>query len=387
MKVHLSSILAGVLLLAACGGGAAPAPSSAPASSPVAPASKPVASPSIASAAAAASKPSAAASGQAAPSGNDSYEAVKAAAEKEGKVLWYDSLAQEQGDKIVKAFAADNPFIKEPKYLEVPSGQRVARVTQESRAGGPTADVDFMNAAGTVGYNNQGFLSEVDWKALGVKTSPEMTPTNYMLAATAAMYGIYYNTTKVSEAEAPKTIEDLLDPKWKGRIATWARIGEMLTNYYVIWGEDKVKDYATKFAQQKPKLYDSNFTVAQAIGAGELDVAFTTYHTTLPTTEKGAPVKWNSLDPVPVSPLYGYVLKYGQYHNAAKLLLLWLSQPKGAQVYEDVAGRGNPFVPETKMAKMVGGAKTALIPPDVAVKDADRLNKLSSDVEKIVTGK
>ena len=367
-KPKLWGVVVGTLLLAACGGSAAPATSTAPAASPPA------------------SKPAAAASGPAA-AGKDSYETVKAAAEKEGKVLWYDSLAQEQGDKIIKAFAADNPFIKEAKYLEVPSGQRVARVTQESRAGGPTADVDFMSAAGTVGYFNQGFLTDVDWKALGVKTSPQMTPTSYMLAATAAMYGIYYNTKNVTEVDSPKSMDDLLNPKWQGQIATWSRIGAMLDNYYVAWGEDKVRDYGAKFAQQKPKLYDSNFTVAQAIGSGEVNVGFTTYHTTLPTTAKGAPVKWNTLDPVPVSPLYGYVLKYGQYPNAAKLLLLWLSQPKGAQVYEDVSGRGNPFIPETKMAKVVGNAKTALVPPDVAVKEADKINKLAGDIEKLVSGK
>jgi iron(III) transport system substrate-binding protein len=354
------------LLLAACGGSSAPASSSP-------------------GAGAARAKP--AGSAQAAATGADAYETVKASAEKEGKVLWYDSLAQDQGDKILQAFMADYPNMKGAKYLEVPSGNRVARVTQESRAGGPTADVDFMNAAGSVAYHDQGFLMDVDWKALGIKTSPEETPNSYMVAVTAPMYGIYYNTKKVSEAESPKTMEDLLDPKWKGRIGTWARYGEMLTNYYTIWGPEKVLDYAKKFSAQQAKFLDSNFTIAQGVGSGEYDVSFTTYHTTLPTTAKGAPVKWNTLDPVPVSPLFGYVLKYGQYHDGGKLLLYWLAGPKGAQVYEDVSGRGNPFVPETKMAKMLGNAKAAQIPVDVAVKDADKINKLAEDVNKAALGK
>src|SRR6266536_1592996 len=142
------------------------------------------------------------ASAQSAATGADSFEAVKAAAEKTGNVLWYDTLAQDQGDKILKSFMADYPGMKGAKYLEIPSGQRVARVTQESRAGGPTADVDFMSAAGTVSYQSQGFLMDVDWKALGIRTSPDMTPNSYMVAVTAPMHGIYYNTKKVSEAEA-----------------------------------------------------------------------------------------------------------------------------------------------------------------------------------------
>jgi len=350
------------LLLAACGGSAAPA-NTAPVSS------------------------AGASTTQAAASGADSFEAVKAAAEKSGNVLWYDTLAQDQGDKILKAFMADYPAMKGAKYLEIPSGQRVARVTQESRAGGPTADVDFMSAAGTVSYQSQGFLMDVDWKALGIRTSPDMTPNSYMVAVTAPMHGIYYNTKKVSEAEAPKSMDDLLDPKWKGRMGLWSRFGEQMTNYYTIWGEQKVLDYTKKLVQQQPKQFDSNFTIAQSVGAGELDVSYTTYHTTLPTTEKGAPVKFNPPDPVPVSPLFGYVLKYGQYHDGGKLLLHWLASPKGAQVYEDVSGRGNPFLPETKMAKMIGNAKTAQIPVDVAVKEAEKINKLAADVDRIISGK
>ena len=44
--------------------------------------------------------------------------------------------------------------------------------------------------------------------------------TGYSIPGRAAYMSIVYNTNKVSKSEAPKSWKDLLDPKWKGRIAS-----------------------------------------------------------------------------------------------------------------------------------------------------------------------
>jgi iron(III) transport system substrate-binding protein len=364
----VSFVLGVGLLTSACGGTAAP-PSSTP--------------PSVAPATAASGAVKPAASGQA--TGNDSLEAVKAAAAQEGKLVWYDSIGQEDGNKIIKQFQQAFPGVKDAKFVEVPSGQRLARVTQESRAGGPTADVDFENAATTAAFNKDGFLVETDWKALGIPASPQMTPTNYMVAITAAFRGTLYNTQKVSEADAPKTYEDLANPRWTGKIGLWARAAAY-TGLWQTWGEDKLVNYVKSLAKLKPRLYDSNFTIAQSVGAGEVEVSYTDYHTTLPTVTKGAPVKWVTLDPVPLDPLYGYVLKFGQNHAAGKLLLYWLTTPEGARAYEESAGRGNPFVSASKTAQMLQGHTLSSIDINTMIQQADhfvQLEKQFADILKI----
>ena len=371
MRLRFSTVMAVGLLLAACGGGSA-----APASSP-------------ASTSAAAAKPAgsvAAGGSAAAAAGGDSLEAVKAQAQKEGgKVLWYDSIEQDQGDQIIAQFKADYPFMTGAKFLSVVSGDRFARITQESSAHGPTADVDFEDAASASDFNSKGFLNTVDWGALGIKTSPEMTPTNYLLAITAPYYVFYYNTNKVKDADVPKQMEDLLDPKWKGRLATWARPSG-LEDFVAVWGEQQTIDYVKKLAAQKPHLYDSNFTVAQNVGSGVDDLAFTTYHTSLPTTQKGAPVKVATVNPTPLNVLYGYSLKYGANPAGGKLLLQWLASSKGAQVYEQVSGRGNPYVPETKTAQMLKGMKLATFSVDQEVKDSAHMTQLQGQLTKLLKG-
>jgi hypothetical protein len=94
---------------------------------------------------------------------------VKAAAAKEGKVVWYDSLPRAEGDAILAEFQKAFPIIKSVEYLEVPGAAKTARITQESRDRGPTADVKHHGPASGKRHASTGYLHKVHWKALGVE--------------------------------------------------------------------------------------------------------------------------------------------------------------------------------------------------------------------------
>ena len=311
---------------------------------------------------------------------------VKAAAAKEGKVVWYDSLPRAEGDAILAEFQKAFPFIKSAEYLEVPGAAKTARITQESRAGGPTADVTLDGPASGMRHAASGFLLAVDWKALGVEMSKERTPNEYLIAITTPLFGVLYNTDKVKESEAPKTYADLVDPKWTGRVGTWSRaIGFVILA--ADWGEDKTTDLVKKFSALKPKLYRSTYAAAQSVGAGEVDLIYGIYHTSVPTIEKGAPVKWVFLEPVPVGPLYGVLLKHGRNPNAGKLLLAWLGSTEGALVYEKVSKRGNPFIPATETAKLLAGKKISMFDTKTEVEKADWYNDLEASYGRMLQGR
>jgi len=311
---------------------------------------------------------------------------VKAGATKEGKVVWYDSLPRAEGDAILAEFQKAFPFVKSVEYLEVPGAAKTARITQESRAGGPTADVTLDGPASGMRHAASGFLLPVDWKALGIEGSKDRTPNEYLIAITTPLFGILYNTDKVKEADAPKTYEELLDAKWSGRVGTWSRaIGFVILA--ADWGEPKTVDYVTKFSALKPKLYRSTYAAAQSVGAGEVDIIFGIHHTAVPTIEKGAPVKWRFLEPVPVGPLYGVLLKHGRNPNAGKLLLAWLGTKEGALAYEKVAKRGNPFIPETETSKMLKGRKISSFDPKTEVEKAQWYNDLEARFGRMLAGR
>jgi iron(III) transport system substrate-binding protein len=315
----------------------------------------------------------------------ETLDQIKAAAAKEGKVVWYDSLPRAQGDAILKEFQKAYPMIKTVEYLEVPGAAKTARITQESRAGGPTADVTLDGPAADMRFQAEGFVDAVDWKTLGVEMTPERTPNQYLIAITGVLFGMLYNTNNVTEADAPKTYDELADSKWAGHAGTWSRaIGFVILNS--AWGEPKTDAYVKKFAALKPRLYRSTYAAAQSVGAGESNVAFTIYHTSLPTIEQGAPAKWKFLEPVPVSALYGILLKQGRNPNAGKLLLKWLGSEDGALVYEKVSKRGNPFIKATETAKLLEGKKISMFDADAEVAKAKWYNETETTYGKWLQG-
>ena len=159
--------------------------------------------------------------------------------------------------------------VKKPEFVDVPSAQKTARITQESTAGGPTADVLLNDAAVQQQLWERGFLLEADWGALGVPKSPVTTPTPYMVLALTPPYVVLYNTDQVKEAEVPKTWDEAVSEKWRGKTGHWMR-ASFFVGLAPVLGEDKARDLVTKLAALKPRLFDGQFPLAQAIGSGEI---------------------------------------------------------------------------------------------------------------------
>ena len=137
------------------------------------------------------------------------------AARKEGKVVWYTSLALTSAEKVAKLFEAAYPGIKVEVHRT--GSQRILqRVMQELQANIKAADVIHTSDAGH-------FVLLKDKKLLmkytpaGVDGFPAgfKDKDGYHYGLRATVNAIAYNTKIVSAAEAPKTWKDLLDPKWQ----------------------------------------------------------------------------------------------------------------------------------------------------------------------------
>ena len=142
------------------------------------------------------------------------------AAKKEGKVVWYTSLALPSAEKVAKLFEAAYPGIKVEVHRT--GSQRILqRVMQELQANIKNVDVVHTSDAG-----HFVLLKEKKLLARHTPAGVERFPAGfkdkdgYYYGLRATVNVIAYNTQKVTAAEAPKTWKDLLDPKWKGRMVT-----------------------------------------------------------------------------------------------------------------------------------------------------------------------
>ena len=313
-------------------------------------------------------------------------DAVIAGAKSEKGLVWYDHYDHDEVQAIFKAFRAAYPTVQGAEFIDVPSAQKIARIMQESMAGGPTSDIIFLEVNGLQSLSDRGFLTKSNWASLGAPASATTTPNDSMVLVTTAIYVILYNTKIVPDAEAPKSWDEVVDPKWTGRTGHWLRAPEF-PQLLAVLGEEKVRDLAKKMSAQKPRMFDGLFPLAQAIGSGELSVCVTSFDSARRVIESGAPVKMVPLDVTPANLLYGGVLKHGQSPNTAQLFLSWLATKNGGLIFEEMTRRGNLFIPESKTAEFLKGRKVSFFDPAQAIKDTTRLNRLEAEISKMLQGR
>src|SRR5882724_2435760 len=196
------------------------------------------------------------------------------AAKKEGKVVWYTSLALTSSEKVAKLFETAYPGIK--VEVQRTGSQRILqRVMQELQANIKNVDVIHTSDAGHYVLLKEKKLLMKHTPA-GVDRFPpsfkDKDGYHYGLRATVNV--IAYNTKAVSAAEAPRTWKDLLDPKWKGKLVTAhpGYSGVIATHVLALvhlhgW------DYFKQLAQSKLMLVQSAVDPAGVVASGERLVA------------------------------------------------------------------------------------------------------------------
>ena len=147
-------------------------------------------------------------------------DALVAAARKEGKLVWYTSLALPSAEKMGKLFETTFPGIK-VEVNRVGSQRILQRVMQEVGANIKNVDVIHTSDAGHFELLKDKKLLMKHTPA-GVDAFPAgfKDREGYYYGLRATVTAIAYNTKGVSAADAPKTWKDLLHPRWKGKLVT-----------------------------------------------------------------------------------------------------------------------------------------------------------------------
>ena len=298
-------------------------------------------------------------------------------AEKAGNVSWYESSPADQADKVIAAFNKRYPNVRVRQTRIVGGNELAVRGVQEMQARGYTGDVLIGGADHIWQLNERGYLEAVNWTALGV--SKVLTPTPFALATTASVYVVSWNDRKVKAADTPKTWDEIADPKWTDRMGSWVR-ASVFAQLASLWGPEKAQALLERYVKLKPMLFKSTFPLAQAVGAGEIDIGVGFYHSTIPPIEAGAPIKYKVLDLVPMHTIYSAVSKNARNPDGAKLFLAWLASDEGALAYEAATFRGNPLIPATKTAQLIKGRRIVEYPPE----QSDTLGKVNDNFNKIL---
>ena len=146
-------------------------------------------------------------------------------------------------------------------------------------------------------------------------------------------YVLGYNTKMVKKDEVPKTYEELLEPKWKGKkISIDDSAYGLLAGLIHAWGKEKAVGYFKKLAAQEPVVMRGNTNRVQLAMAGEYPLIIAYAPTIQRETSKGHPMDWVPLEPVPVQVNPMMLAAKAPHPNAGKLFIDFLLSKAGQKM-------------------------------------------------------
>jgi iron(III) transport system substrate-binding protein len=283
--------------------------------------------------------------------------ALEAAARKEGTLTWYTAHTDgETAETVGRGFTAKYPGIQ---VVVIRTTAQVAyqRLLQDIKNNTPQCDVFSSTDVGHYEtLKAQGKYAKYVPENAG-KVTPEFQnfdKDGVYYPTSAGLVLITHNTQKVKAEDAPKAWKDLLDPKWKGRVAVGhpgfsGYVGTWVVLMRKLYGWD----YFEALEKNRPRIGRSINDTVTMLNAAESLVAAGPAATTLKSTDKGNPVALiypSDGALLMISP--SAVMANAPHPNAARLFMEFLLGPEHAQI--SVKDRGESLRPEVAP---LGGAK------------------------------
>ncbi len=163
-------------------------------------------------------------------------------------------------------------------------------------------------------------------------------PQEYWAAVYIMPNVIGYNAQMAKRSEVPKSYEELLNPKWKGKIGMDSTKPEWFAWMLKQMGRERGLAYMKKLADQDLKLYAGLTLLTNLLASGEFPLVLNDYlHTVEEVKRKGAPVDWVALDPVFTKFQPIGIGSRAPHLNAAKLFVDFMLSLEGQKIIASFA--------------------------------------------------
>jgi iron(III) transport system substrate-binding protein len=300
-------------------------------------------------------------------------------AKKEGKVVWYTALSIQDAEVLTKRFEQTYPFIK-TETLRLVTDALLTKILTETKAGVHNSDViEIPGIAGNIlkkeGLFDKYASTESNAYPATMK-DPEGTWTSFFIHTLV----LVYNTQLVKKEELPRTYQDLINPKWKGKIVLRDEDFETFGMMLKVMGREKGMNFMRRLGAQGVDLRNSFTLAVQGVASGEIPLGMNLYGThTEEFKKKGAPVDWVPMEFVltTVEPLA--VSARAPHPAAARLFIDFLLSKEAQSILRDRSRiSSRPDVPPDPPA-LTKGLK--LIPTDLSL--ADQANELAKEFRAI----
>src|SRR5437660_5629559 len=260
--------------------------------------------------------------------GGDRAERLAVAAKREGMLVLYSTMTLEDASPLLAAFEKKHGI--KVKMWRAVNQKLVQRALAEARAGQLAADAFEGTGPGLEILHQEGLLEQFYSPAFA-DIPREAFPRHGYYAPDNLLFTVMgYNTKLVKPEDVPATYQDLLAPKWRGKIGIESSNVAWFAAVTQAMGEEKGLAYFRSLAANGPQVPSGQTLLTELVAAGELPIALTVYNQAVDKLkDKGAPIDWKALQPAFGRADGIAVAKSAQHPHAALLFADFVLSPDG----------------------------------------------------------
>jgi len=261
-------------------------------------------------------------------------------AKEEGKMVFYGTIPVNQFAVLGQAFHSRYPFISVQHYYSPRQGI-LNRALSEARAGRYMADAFMLDVSYGAQFIREGLAQPYllpDRKKFYDGTYDKVGYWYSMYLMTTALV---YNSRLVKPENVPRSYEDLLNPKWKGKFLFDPEAGYILAAMEHAWGRERAIHYLSQLSRQEISFTRGGTLTTQLVAAGEYPIAIAVVgETSAEMRERGAPLGFSVLAPKIIKPSAIFLARKAPNPHAALLFTEWVLSEEGQRFLATTLGKG-----------------------------------------------
>jgi iron(III) transport system substrate-binding protein len=258
---------------------------------------------------------------------------IEEGARKEGEVIWYTSMSLTDFPKIVGAFEKTAPYVK-VRTNRLSQSSIMPKIDTEARAGRSLVDVVASAPMEMWELKQKGHSASYLSPELKAFPAGSFDPQGYWSSTEVTPLVLAFNSSLVRSEEAPRSYQDLLLPRWRGKM----NFGSDEYAWYSVMldgmGKTKGLEFMKALARQQLHIPGgSSIMRLQLMLAGESAIAIAARgRRATEYKEKGAPIDYRLLDPYPGEPNGLALMRRAAHPYASVLFIDWMLSEEGQTV-------------------------------------------------------
>lgn len=248
---------------------------------------------------------------------------IEAAKKEGGKVVIYGSLETPVVEAVIQAFRKKTGL--DAQYWRASAMSVMNRSMSEYRAGKAIYDVVLNNSDPLQIMAQEGMISIYE-SPVAKKYPKEQIDPRLGPVSRYGIVGVLYNKSRVKAEDAPKSIEDLVSPRYKGMLVMadptlHVTTIQWLSSLDKVMTGEKADKFIRALAAMKPTLVESMLPAAERVSTGEMPIAITFVKYAYTMAKSGAPMDYVRLEKMLGDGHFAVLSNKAPHPNAGKAFI------------------------------------------------------------------